>query len=73
MKVFRNDEVTVDFIAGLDPDRLLVSPGPCTPAKAGISIEAIRYFAGRIPILGVCLGHQSLGRLLAAQPFAPDV
>lgn len=61
MKVFRNDEVTVDFIAGLDPDRLLVSPGPCTPAKAGISIEAIRYFAGRIPILGVCLGHQSLG------------
>ena len=61
MKVFRNDEVTVDFIAGLNPDRLLVSPGPCTPAKAGISIEAIRYFAGKIPILGVCLGHQSLG------------
>jgi len=61
MKVFRNDEVTVDFIAGLYPDRLLVSPGPCTPAKAGISIEAIRYFAGKIPILGVCLGHQSLG------------
>jgi len=61
MKVFRNDEVTVDFIADLNPDRLLVSPGPCTPAKAGISIEAIRYFAGKIPILGVCLGHQSLG------------
>ncbi len=61
MKVFRNDEVTVDFIASLNPDRLLVSPGPCTPAKAGISIEAIRYFAGKIPILGVCLGHQSLG------------
>ena len=61
MKVFRNDEVTVDFVAGLNPDRLLVSPGPCTPAKAGISIEAIRYFAGKIPILGVCLGHQSLG------------
>ena len=61
MKVFRNDEVTVEFIATLHPDRLLVSPGPCTPAKAGISIEAIRYFAGKIPILGVCLGHQSLG------------
>ncbi len=61
MRVFRNDEVTVEYIAGLQPDRLLVSPGPCTPAKAGISIAAIRYFAGRIPILGVCLGHQSLG------------
>ena len=61
MRVFRNDEVTVDFVAGLNPDRLLISPGPCTPAKAGISIEAIRYFAGKIPVLGVCLGHQSLG------------
>ena len=61
MRVFRNDEVTVDSIAALNPDRLLVSPGPCTPAKAGISIAAIRYFAGKIPILGVCLGHQSLG------------
>jgi len=61
MKIFRNDEVTVDFVAGLNPDRLLISPGPCTPAKAGISIEAIRHFAGKIPILGVCLGHQSLG------------
>jgi len=61
MKVFRNDEVTVDFVAGLNPDRLLISPGPCTPSKAGISIEAIRHFAGKIPILGVCLGHQSLG------------
>ncbi|MDH4321187.1 MAG: aminodeoxychorismate/anthranilate synthase component II [Desulfobulbaceae bacterium] len=61
MRVFRNDEVTVEYIAGLQPDRLLVSPGPCTPAKAGISIAAIRYFAGKIPILGVCLGHQSLG------------
>jgi len=61
MKVFRNDEVDISFIAGLNPDRLLISPGPCTPAQAGISIEAIRYFAGRIPVLGVCLGHQSLG------------
>jgi len=61
VKVFRNDAVDVSYIEGLKPDRLLISPGPCTPAKAGISIEAIRYFAGRIPILGVCLGHQSIG------------
>ncbi|MGV1099602.1 anthranilate synthase component II [Thiovibrio sp. JS02] len=61
MKIFRNDEVDVSFIAGLKPDRLLISPGPCDPAQAGISIEAIRYFSERIPVLGVCLGHQSLG------------
>jgi len=61
VRVFRNDAVDVKYIEGLRPDRLLISPGPCTPAKAGISIEAIRYFAGRIPILGVCLGHQSIG------------
>ena len=61
VKVFRNDMVDIPFIEGLKPDRLLISPGPCTPSKAGISIEAIRYFAGRIPILGVCLGHQALG------------
>src|SRR5210317_2593125 len=61
VKVFRNDTIDVSFIEGLQPDRLLVSPGPCTPAKAGISIEVIRYFAGKIPILGVCLGHQSIG------------
>ncbi|MGW8286744.1 MAG: anthranilate synthase component II [Desulfobulbales bacterium] len=61
VRVFRNDAVDVKYIEGLRPDRLLISPGPCTPAKAGISIEAIRYFTGRIPILGVCLGHQSIG------------
>ena len=61
VKVFRNDVVDVDAIEALQPDRLLISPGPCTPSKAGISIEAIRYFAGKIPILGVCLGHQSIG------------
>ena len=61
VKVFRNDMVDVAAIEALQPDRLLVSPGPCTPSKAGISIEAIRYFAGKIPILGVCLGHQSIG------------
>ena len=61
VKVFRNDAVDVSYIEGFKPDRLLISPGPYTPAKAGISIEAIRYFAGRIPVLGVCLGHQSIG------------
>ncbi|MCG2823932.1 MAG: aminodeoxychorismate/anthranilate synthase component II [Desulfobulbaceae bacterium] len=61
MKIFRNDEVDISFIASLAPDRLLISPGPCSPAQAGISIEAIRFFSTRIPVLGVCLGHQSLG------------
>jgi anthranilate synthase/aminodeoxychorismate synthase-like glutamine amidotransferase len=67
VKVFRNDAVDVSFLQGLNPDRLLISPGPCTPAKAGISIEAIRYFAGRIPILGVCLGHQSIGEAFGGE------
>ena len=61
MAIFRNDQVDVAHIESLQPDRLLISPGPCTPARAGISVEAIRFFAGRIPILGVCLGHQSIG------------
>jgi anthranilate synthase component 2 len=61
MEVFRNDRIDVAGIAALNPDRLLISPGPCDPAQAGISIEAIRYFAGKIPVLGVCLGHQSIG------------
>lgn len=61
MEIFRNDQVELAQIEALGPDRLLISPGPCTPAKAGISIEAIKYFAGKIPILGVCLGHQSIG------------
>ncbi|MBW1635077.1 MAG: aminodeoxychorismate/anthranilate synthase component II [Deltaproteobacteria bacterium] len=60
IRVFRNDKISVREIEDLKPDRLLISPGPCTPGEAGISIEAIRYFAGRVPILGVCLGHQSM-------------
>ena len=67
MKIFRNDEVDIAFIAGLKPDRLLISPGPCSPAQAGISIEAIRFFSTRIPVLGVCLGHQSLGEAFGGQ------
>jgi len=61
IKVFRNDKIDVPALAGLRPDRLLISPGPRTPAEAGISIEAIKYFASRIPVLGVCLGHQAIG------------
>lgn len=61
IKVFRNDKITVDEIKALAPDKLLISPGPCTPKEAGISMEAIKAFSGRIPILGVCLGHQSIG------------
>lgn len=67
VKVFRNDMVDVATIETLNPDRLLISPGPCTPSKAGISIEAIRYFAGKIPILGVCLGHQSIGEAFGGE------
>jgi anthranilate synthase component 2 len=59
--VVRNDQVTVADIAALAPDKIVISPGPCTPKEAGISVEAIRSFAGRIPLLGVCLGHQSIG------------
>ena len=63
VKVVRNDELTVAEIAALNPERIVVSPGPCTPSEAGVSLEAIKYFAGKLPILGVCLGHQSkIGR-----------
>lgn len=61
VRVVRNDEASVADVAALHPDRICVSPGPCDPEKAGISIEAIRFFAGKLPILGVCLGHQSIG------------
>jgi anthranilate synthase/aminodeoxychorismate synthase-like glutamine amidotransferase len=61
VEVRRNDEVTVEDIEGMHPDRIVVSPGPCTPQDAGISIEVIRHFAGKVPLLGVCLGHQAIG------------
>jgi anthranilate synthase component 2 len=66
--VIRNDELSIAEIAALQPERIVVSPGPCTPTEAGVSIEAIRHFAGKLPILGVCLGHQSIG-----QAFGGDV
>ena len=62
VRVVRNDEVTVDDIARLAPARIVISPGPCTPNEAGVSLPAIGRFAGRIPILGVCLGHQAIGQ-----------
>jgi len=61
VRVARNDEITCDEIAALKPDRLCISPGPCSPTEAGISLDVIQRFAGRLPILGVCLGHQSIG------------
>lgn len=63
VRVFRNDEITVQEIEALNPDHLVISPGPCTPNEAGISMAAIRYFAGKLPILGICLGHQSIGQV----------
>jgi len=61
VEVFRNDQIDLPGVASRRADRLVISPGPCSPAEAGISVEAIRHFAGRLPILGVCLGHQSIG------------
>ena len=68
VKVFRNDEITIEEIEALNPDHLVISPGPCTPNEAGISVKAIEHFAGKLPILGICLGHQSIG-----QAFGGDI
>lgn len=61
IRVFRNDKITVAEIEEMRPERIVISPGPCTPKEAGVSVDVIRYFAGKIPILGVCLGHQAIG------------
>jgi anthranilate synthase component 2 len=62
VKVIRNDELTVAQIAALKPDRIVISPGPCTPSEAGVSVEVLQTLAGTVPMLGVCLGHQSIGQ-----------
>ncbi len=67
IRVFRNDKITIPEIQKLNPDRVVISPGPCTPKEAGISIKVIQHFAGKIPILGVCLGHQSIGAAYGAE------
>jgi anthranilate synthase component 2 len=62
VRVYRNDEITLDEIRKLSPDKIVISPGPCTPNEAGVSVPVIKEFAGKIPLLGVCLGHQSIGQ-----------
>jgi anthranilate synthase component II len=67
VRVFRNDEITLDGIAALRPDQLVLSPGPCSPDEAGVCVSAIRAFTGKLPILGVCLGHQAIGAALGGK------
>lgn len=62
VSVFRNDAITVDEISALQPERIVLSPGPCTPNEAGVSLAVVEHFAGKIPLLGICLGHQSIGQ-----------
>ncbi|GLH63870.1 aminodeoxychorismate/anthranilate synthase component II [Parageobacillus sp. G301] len=70
--VKRNDEITIKEIETLNPDFLMISPGPCTPNEAGISMEAIEYFAGKIPIFGVCLGHQAIAQVFGGKVIRAD-
>lgn len=67
IKVVRNDEITLEEIAALAPEKIVISPGPCTPTEAGVSVDTIKTFAGKIPLLGVCLGHQSIGQALGGK------
>lgn len=72
IRVFRNDQLTLDEISAMGVDRIVISPGPCTPKEAGISVSVIRRFAGKIPILGVCLGHQSIGEAFGGEVVRAD-
>ena len=67
VRVYRNDDITLEQIEALRPERLVISPGPCTPNEAGISMAAIRHFAGKLPILGICLGHQAIGQVFGGR------
>ena len=73
VRVFRNDQITVEGIAELKPDHLVLSPGPCSPAEAGICVDTIRHFAGKVPLLGVCLGHQAIGAALGGKVVRAQV
>ncbi|MBK1612159.1 anthranilate/aminodeoxychorismate synthase component II [Rubrivivax gelatinosus] len=73
VRVLRNDEIDVAGIAALKPDRLVLSPGPCSPAEAGVCVEAIRHFTGKLPLLGVCLGHQAIGAALGGRVVRAQV
>ncbi|MEK6656512.1 MAG: aminodeoxychorismate/anthranilate synthase component II, partial [Nitrospirota bacterium] len=70
--VFRNDKLKIEDIVRLNPDRIVISPGPCTPKEAGISVDVIKYFAGKIPMLGVCLGHQAIGEAFGSDIIRAD-
>lgn len=67
LQVYRNDKITIQELEELDPDYIMISPGPCTPDEAGISIEVIQHFAGKIPLFGVCLGHQAMGQVFGGK------
>ena len=73
VRVFRNDEITLAGISELKPARLVLSPGPCSPAEAGICVAAVRHFAGKLPLLGVCLGHQAIGAALGGKVVRAQV
>ena len=73
VRVFRNDQITVEGIRELKPDHLVLSPGPCSPTEAGICVEAIQHFAGKVPLLGVCLGHQAIGAALGGKVVRAQV
>ncbi len=67
VEVHRNDQITIEQIEAMKPERIMISPGPCTPNEAGISMQVIKHFAGKLPILGVCLGHQSIGQVFGGK------